>query len=76
MVAFEDMRPLQRVAWRRAVENAVTEYVERISRPEIPRVLTHWNLHSMTGAQIPRMREDPEVQAWVKAGENDGPDAA
>jgi hypothetical protein len=76
MVAFEEMRPLQRVAWRRAVEAAVTEYTKRMARPEIPAVLTHWNLHSMVGAQIPHTR-DPEVVAWVKAGEkNDGPDAA
>ena len=76
MISFDEMRPLQRVAWRRAIETAVTEYTRRTARPEIPAVLTHWNLHSMVGAQIPHSR-DPEVVAWVKAGEkNDGPDAA
>jgi len=75
MIQFDEMRPLQRVAWRRAVENAVSVYVAKMSRPEIPAVLTHWNLHSMTGAQIPRSR-DPEVVAWQKAGKSDGPDAA
>jgi hypothetical protein len=64
MLQFEDMRPLQRVAWRRAIENAISEYVKTQSHPAIPAVVTHWNLHG-SGA-IPRTR-DPEVVAYVEA---------
>ena len=75
MLEFEAMRPLQRTAWRRAVETAVTEYVLSQARPEIPTVLTHWALHSTPGVPIPRTR-DPEVVAYMKASKSDGPDAA
>ena len=70
MLTFDRMRPLQRTAWRRAVEAGVNEYVKRVARPEIPSALTHWNLHSMVGAEIPHTR-DPEIKAWVEAGERE-----
>jgi hypothetical protein len=71
MLSFEEMRPLQRVAWRRAVEYGISEYVKSQSHPAIPAVVTHWNLHG-TGP-IPHTR-DPEVVAYVKA--KDADDAA